>query len=94
YKRLRAEGRILTEDWQYYDMATVVYRPKGMGVEELQEGFWKVNKGFYSIPSIFKRMFRPASITRRSNIIFMPMNLGHVPAVRKACRAFTPPSYL
>jgi radical SAM superfamily enzyme YgiQ (UPF0313 family) len=93
YRRLKAEGRILTEDWRYYDMATVVYRPKGMTVEELQEGFWKVNKGFYSLPSIFKRMFRPASIKRRSNIIFMPMNFGHVPALRKARRAFTSPFY-
>ena len=93
HKRLEAEGRILTEDWRYYDMATVVYRPKGMTVEELQEGFWKVNKGFYSLPSIFKRMFRLSSIKRRSNIIFMPMNFGHVPAVRKARRAFTSPFY-
>ena len=93
YKRLKAEGRILTEDWGYYDMATVVYRPKKLKIDELQEGFWKINKGFYSIPSIFKRMFRIKSIKRRSNIIFMPMNFGHVPAVRKAYRTFTAPSF-
>ena len=94
HKRLKAEGRILTENWSYYDMATVVYRPKGMKVEELQEGFWEVNKGFYSLSSTFKRLFRLKSIKRRSNIIFMPMNFGHVPAVRKAHRAFTMPPYL
>jgi len=93
YKRLKAEGRILTEDWGYYDMATVVYRPKKLKIDELQEGFWKINKGFYSIPSIFKRMFRIKSIKRRSNIIFMPMNFGHVPAVRKAYRTFTDPGF-
>jgi len=93
YKRLKEEGRILTEDWGYYDMATVVYRPKGMKVEELQEGFWRVNKGFYSLPSIFKRLFRPKSIKRRSHIIFMPMNFGHVPAIRKAHRTFAIPLY-
>ncbi len=87
YKRLKAEGRIITEDWQYYDMATVVYRPRNMTVDELQEGFWNVNKGFYSVSSTLKRLFRPKSLKRRSNIIFMPMNLGHIPAIRKARRA-------
>jgi radical SAM superfamily enzyme YgiQ (UPF0313 family) len=91
HKRLKAENRILTEDWGYYDMATVVYRPKKMSVAELQEGFWKVNQGFYSIGSTFKRLFRPTALKRRSNIIFMPMNFGHVPAVRKARRAFRKP---
>jgi radical SAM superfamily enzyme YgiQ (UPF0313 family) len=86
YKRLKQEDRIITEDWQYYDMATVVYRPKNMTVDELQEGFWKVNKGFYSISSTLKRLFRPKALKRRSNIIFMPMSIGHIPAVRKAHR--------
>jgi radical SAM superfamily enzyme YgiQ (UPF0313 family) len=93
YTRLKKEGRILTEDWRYYDMATVVFRPKEMSVEQLQEGFWKVNKGFYSLSSIFKRLFPVKSIKRRSNIIFMPMNFGHVPAIRKAYRSFKPPPY-
>jgi radical SAM superfamily enzyme YgiQ (UPF0313 family) len=86
YKRLKEEDRIITEDWQYYDMATVVYRPKKMTVDQLQEGFWKVNRGFYSVSSTLKRLFRPKALKRRSNIIFMPMSIGHIPAVRKACR--------
>jgi radical SAM superfamily enzyme YgiQ (UPF0313 family) len=93
YNRLKSEGRILTEDWRFYDMATVVFRPKGMTVDQLQEGFWRVNKGFYSVPSILKRLFRMRSIKRRSNIIFMPMNFGHIPAVRKACRSFAGPGF-
>jgi radical SAM superfamily enzyme YgiQ (UPF0313 family) len=88
HQRLKSEGRIVTEDWRKYDMATVVYRPKGMSLEELQEGFWTVNKGFYSLSSSLRRLFKPASIVRRSNIIFMPMNFGHIPAVRKAHRTF------
>jgi radical SAM superfamily enzyme YgiQ (UPF0313 family) len=93
HKRLKEENRILTEDWKYYDMATVVYQPAKMNVETLQEGFWKVNKGFYSLSSTFRRLFRPASLKRRSNIIFMPMNFGHVPAIRKARRSFKNPDY-
>jgi hypothetical protein len=59
-----------------------------MSVRELQEGFWQVNKGFYSLSSSMRRLFRPSALTRRSNIIFMPMNFGHVPAIRKAYKRF------
>ncbi len=85
YRRLKEEGRILTEDWSKYDMATVVFQPKRMTVEELQEGFWRVNRSFYSIPSMLKRIFNPFHF-RRSLIIFGPMNLGLWPAVKKAER--------
>ena len=87
YQRLKQEGRILTEDWSRYDMATVVFRPKRVTVQELQEGFWWVNKEFYSLRSMFRRILHPLAI-RRSLIIFGPMNLGHWPAVRKAKRYF------
>jgi radical SAM superfamily enzyme YgiQ (UPF0313 family) len=87
HQRLKEEGRLLTEDWSKYDMATVVYRPKRMSVKELQEGFWKVNRSFYSIPSMLKRIFNPFHF-RRSLIIFGPMNLGLWPAVKKAERYF------
>jgi len=87
HQRLKQEGRLLTEDWLKYDMATVVFRPKRMTVEELQEGFWKVNRSFYSIPSMVKRIFNPFHL-RRSLIIFGPMNMGLWPAVKKAERYF------
>ena len=87
YQRLKQEGRILTEDWSKYDMATVVFQPRRMTVQELQEGFWKVNRSFYSISSILKRIFNPFYL-RRSLIIFGPMNLGLWPAVKKAERYF------
>jgi radical SAM superfamily enzyme YgiQ (UPF0313 family) len=87
HQRLKREGRLLTDDWSKYDMATVVFRPKRMSVEELQEGFWKVNRSFYSLPSMLKRIFNPFHL-RRSLIIFGPMNLGLWPAVKKAERYF------
>jgi radical SAM superfamily enzyme YgiQ (UPF0313 family) len=83
YQRLKQEGRLLTEDWSKYDMATVVFQPKRMTVEELQEGFWKVNRSFYSLSSMLKRIFNPIRF-RRSLIIFGPMNLGLWPAIKKA----------
>ena len=87
HQRLKQGNRLLTEDWSKYDMATVVFRPKKMTVQELQEGFWKVNRSFYSPLSILKRIFNPFSF-RRSLIVFGPMNLGLWPAVKKAERYF------
>jgi radical SAM superfamily enzyme YgiQ (UPF0313 family) len=87
HQRLKKEGRILTEDWSKYDMATVVFKPKRMTIEQLQEGFWWVNKEFYSLRSMARRIFQPFAM-RRSLIIFGPMNIGHWPAVRKAERYF------
>lgn len=40
YKKLKAEGRILTEDWSKYDGAHAVFQPKNMTVEELEYGAW------------------------------------------------------
>jgi len=87
HHRLKEENRLLTEDWSKYDMATVVFHPKKMTVGQLQEGFWKVNRSFYSLPSMGKRIFNLSSF-RRSLIIFGPMNLGLWPAVKKAERHF------
>lgn len=39
YKRLKAENRILHENWHYYDTQHVVIRPRQMSPEELDRGF-------------------------------------------------------
>lgn len=72
FERMKAEGRLITTDWSKYDMAHVVYKPKNMTVEELQEGYLNANRRFYSWKSMFKRL--PAF--RRSLMVFGPMNWG------------------
>jgi len=68
-------------------MATVVFQPKRMTVEELQEGFWKVNRSFYSIPSMLKRVFNPFHIRRRFNHLWADESWP-LAAVKKAERYF------
>ncbi|MDP4089320.1 MAG: radical SAM protein [Bacillota bacterium] len=59
FRRLEAEGRILTYDWDRYNARTdVVFTPKNMSREELIEGFRWANKRFYSLRSIGKRISR------------------------------------
>lgn len=70
YDRLEEEGRIINRDWSLYDMEHVVFRPKNMTPEQLQEGHDRANREFYSASNIFRRIGRP----RRSLWIFGPMN--------------------
>jgi anti-anti-sigma regulatory factor len=56
YKKMDAEGRIIDRDWSHYDGRHVVFKPKLMSPETLQEGFlWAYHK-FFSYPSIIKRI--------------------------------------
>ena len=58
-KKLDAEGRILTRDWDRYNSrAVVVFQPKQMSCEELLAGFCWVNERFYSLHSIYRRLHR------------------------------------
>jgi radical SAM superfamily enzyme YgiQ (UPF0313 family) len=57
FRRLEAEGRILTYDWSKYNgKKDVVFQPAQMSPEELLMGMEWAARQFYSIPSIYQRM--------------------------------------
>jgi len=56
YKRLKKEKRILTEDWSKYDHRQVVFKPKNMSPQDLFSNIKRVNKEFYSLPNISRRV--------------------------------------
>jgi radical SAM superfamily enzyme YgiQ (UPF0313 family) len=59
YRRLEAEGRILTRDWSKYNSrADVVFRPRWMSPEALLAGYEYANHRFYSWRSVCKRLAR------------------------------------
>ena len=61
YKRLEAEGRILTKNWELYDAQHVVFQPAKMSVAELQQGVESAWKHAYSCRSIARRIrYSPA----------------------------------
>jgi len=78
-QRLEAEGRIISNNWQDYDMEHVNFRPIGMTVEQLQEGYDWLNNSFYSLPSMYRRLFK----LHRSLQVFAPMNFGFRAALRR-----------
>lgn len=58
-RRLESEGRILTKDWSKYNgKKDVVFKPALMSPEELLMGTEWAAREFYSIPSIFERMWK------------------------------------
>ncbi len=56
YDRLKAEGRILTDDLSLYNTANVVFRPKHMSPEELQSGYLWMYRQIYSFRNILRRI--------------------------------------
>lgn len=56
YERLKAEDRIIEKNWIMYDCQHVVFRPKLMTPQELQEGLLWTWKEAYKLPNIIKRL--------------------------------------
>ncbi|MEJ2452873.1 MAG: radical SAM protein [Candidatus Thiodiazotropha sp.] len=54
HDKLKAEGRILTENWDRYNTREVVYRPNRMSVDELKSGYDEAYRSFYSWGSILR----------------------------------------
>jgi len=55
FARLDREGRILTRDWSLYDTEHVVFQPAQMSPEELQEGYRRTWREWYTLRRIGRR---------------------------------------
>jgi len=61
YRRLVAEGRLLTRNWDLYDGQHVVFQPARMSIEQLQRGTERAWRSVYSWPAIARRLRRTAA---------------------------------
>lgn len=84
FRQLREQGRLLTEDWTYYDHSTTVFRPKNMSALELQAGrLW-----------VLREFSRPAAMLRRlpahldHPLLHLALNLGFQAACRSELNDF------
>jgi radical SAM superfamily enzyme YgiQ (UPF0313 family) len=83
FRKLEAEGRILTRDWRKYNSRDhVVYQPKQMSAEELLAGFRSANERFYSLASMAKRLSRSSVQLWWT----LPLNLAYGYQWRKTAR--------
>jgi radical SAM superfamily enzyme YgiQ (UPF0313 family) len=76
FNRLEKEGRLLTKDWSKYNRKNVVFTPKNMTKEELEEGFRDITRSFSSFPSIGYRTLRSLSLGPYPFIATFAGNLG------------------
>ncbi|MBL8055185.1 MAG: B12-binding domain-containing radical SAM protein, partial [Anaerolineales bacterium] len=79
FRRLEAEGRLLTRDWSLYNgRAAVVFQPRQMSPEALLAGYRRANRRFYSPASIGRRLARsPVGLWWT-----LPLNLAYLAALR------------
>ena len=89
HQRLMEEGRLISRDWSYYDHKCVVFRPKHMSPEQLQDGYRYVLKNFYS-PSGVARHFAWSlgmkPVTAKRVLFFLLWNIVHRFLLRKIDR--------
>ncbi|MFI5104697.1 MAG: B12-binding domain-containing radical SAM protein, partial [Terriglobales bacterium] len=73
YKRLKAEGRITTENWGLYDGQHVVFEPRRMTPDELLTNTRRAWKKTYSYASMARRLMG----SRTQLPVAIPANLGY-----------------
>ncbi|HZR84378.1 MAG TPA: radical SAM protein [Candidatus Binatia bacterium] len=59
HDRMKADGRLLDDDWSHYDYGSILVEPTGMTHQELRDGFDAAYRSFYSLGSIARRMLPP-----------------------------------
>jgi radical SAM superfamily enzyme YgiQ (UPF0313 family) len=81
FEKMKAQGRILTTDWDRYNSrADVVFQPKNMSCEELLEGYRIANRRFYSPASIARRLAKsPVGLWWT-----LPINLAYAFSLQRA----------
>jgi len=79
YREMEQQGRIFERNWEKYTCGEVVFKPKLMSVDALQNGYYWARKQISSYGSIFKRTFLP----NRKSLLFFYINL----IMRRSSRA-------
>lgn len=54
YKRLKAQGRITSQNWNLFDTRHVVFQPARMSASALVNGYWRAYREFYKWESIVR----------------------------------------
>jgi radical SAM superfamily enzyme YgiQ (UPF0313 family) len=55
FRQMEQEGRLLHRDWDLYDTAHAVFRPRCMTPEQLEAGYERAYRNLFSLGSIWRR---------------------------------------
>jgi radical SAM superfamily enzyme YgiQ (UPF0313 family) len=82
-QRLELEGRIMTRNWDCYDINTLVFRPRHFSCEDFIEQMHDLRREYFSLRSVASRVLRYAGVS-------IPLALGFNLAMRahnRRCKA-------
>lgn len=82
YHRVKSEGRLLHENWDYYDTQHVVIQPKHMAPRELDAGFIRAWEQTFTVKSIRHR----TSLKRSQYPVAVAGNLAYWRYIRRLRR--------
>ncbi len=68
--KMKAAGRIFTDDWSQYDTRHATFTPKGMSISELENGYSRSYREFYKWSSIFKSSLSHGSLKHQTKHFF------------------------
>ena len=72
FEQYNKQGRIITQNWDNYDTMHVVFEPKNMTPQELQQTFYNVWQKTYKTKRIFKRVLN----SRYNRFLNLMTNIG------------------
>lgn len=79
FDQMKSQGRLLTEDWRYFDHSCVVFRPSPMTPRQLLEGHQWTCQEFYKMSSVLRRLTGAAGHLT----YYILANLGYNTRVRR-----------
>lgn len=69
--RMAAEGRIVHDNWDLYDTRHVVYQPRRLTAEQLEDGYWRAYRQFYTWRNIWRGAFsKPDWVNRMRHVAY------------------------
>jgi radical SAM superfamily enzyme YgiQ (UPF0313 family) len=78
YHSLKRQGRLLHQNWDYYDTQHVVFQPKAMTTDQLSEGYLWAWKEVYKLPCISRRLLRSGAARSSVGLRYgIPTNLTY-----------------
>lgn len=57
FNKFKSEGRLITDDWEKFNIAEVTFKPLLISSQELEIGLDYVRRHFYTFPNLLKRFF-------------------------------------
>lgn len=58
YQQYQSAGRILEKNLSLYDICHVIFKPVRMTKQQIEEGFWRIYRKFYSMKEIIARILK------------------------------------